>query len=413
MSDPRGLTRRGLLGRAGGAVLIGGVAYALPRPTDAGAAGAAVAPVAPVAPAVPLPPAQVPVVPFHGPHQAGIATPRPAHVVLTSYDLRGASLGLHSLFSGWSRDARALTAGTATGGATDAALAGSGPARLTVTVGVGGTLLDRSGVTRPTSLAELPAFPGEQLDPARSGGDLCVQVCADDPLVAVTAARTLTSTARPYARVRWQQRGFGQPTGNVHVTPRNLMGQVDGTDDVVPAPDQLGGPIWVGQDADPAWLRGGSVLVYRRIRMLLEEWDRTPLPDQERVIGRDKRSGAPLGATGEHDPLNLVAKDRTGALVVPADAHVRLAHPSANRGALMHRRGFSYDDGLLPGGEPDAGLMFLAFQSDPAHGFTPVQQRLAASDALNAFTVHTASAVFAMLPGLVDDRDTYGRTLPV
>ena len=36
---------------------------------------------------------------------------------------------------------------------------------------------------------------GDDLDPARSGGDLCIQACADDPQVAVHAVRNLSRAA--------------------------------------------------------------------------------------------------------------------------------------------------------------------------------------------------------------------------
>ena len=44
-------------------------------------------------------------------------------------------------------------------------------------------------------------------------------------------------------------------------------------------------------------MRGGSYLVARRIRMLIESWDTDYLADQERVFGRFKTSGAPLTGT--------------------------------------------------------------------------------------------------------------------
>jgi dye decolorizing peroxidase len=405
--DGRGISRRGLLAWGGGLLAAGGLGYAAPRP----AAGASRA--AGPAPSTPSPATTVP---FHGPHQAGIATARPARLVLTSYDLSApAGVGeVTALLQAWTRDARALTGGIPPPAQPDQIAAGLGPGALTVTVGISGHLLDRLGRPRPPGLADLPAFPGERLDPARSGGDLLVQVCADDPIVAFAAARTLTRTARPAGRTRWTQTGFFRTVGatrDPRSSPRNLMGQVDGTDDVVPAADQDGGPIWVASDAQPTWVRGGSYLVYRRIRMLLDDWDATPLAAQERVIGRRKDTGAPLGATGEHDPLDLTADTPTGQLLIPADAHARLANPASNAGATMHRRAFSYDDGLLPDGSPDAGLVFLAYQADPATGFTPVQQRLAAGDALNRFTVHTASALVAVLPGVTDPADWYGRAL--
>lgn len=405
------LSRRDLLRGGGLVVAAGAVGYAAPRGAVAEPATDAVPTPGPVRPAL------------HGRHQPGVGTARPARVVLSAYDLApGGSAA--ALLQGWTRDARALAfpalasretsaRAHAPSDATGLAAAGLDASTLTITVAVGGSLLGRLGMPRPPGLAELPVFPGEQLDRARSDGDLLVQVCADDPVVAFSAARALRRTALAQATPRWQQTGFLSPAAaaDSRSAPRNLMGQVDGTDDVVPVEAQDGGAIWVGSAEQPAWLRGGSYLVYRRIRMLLDHWDATAVPAKERVIGRRLSDGAPLGATGEHAPLDLTARTPTGAPVIPADAHVRLAQPAANSGALLHRRGYSYDDGLLPGGSPDAGLLFLAYQSDPRRGFVPIQTRLAAHDALNRFTVHTASGLFAVLPGLRDDRDWYGRAL--
>jgi len=70
----------------------------------------------------------------------------------------------------------------------------------------------------------------------------------------------------------------------------------------------------------------------------------------------------------------------------------------------MLRRGFSYVDG------PESGLLFLAWQADPRHGFIPVQQQLVQSDALGRFIRHETSALFAM-PGGVSDGAYIGQSL--
>ena len=86
--------------------------------------------------------------------------------------------------------------------------------------------------------------------------------------------------------------------------------------------------------------------------------------------------------------------------MIPADAHIRLAGPAGNGGTRILRRGFSYTDGIDPvTGELDAGLFFIAFQRNLDQGFNAIQKRLAATDALNEYIVHTGSAVFAVPPG--------------
>ena len=349
-------------------------------------------------------------VPFDGLHQAGIVTRAQAHVLLTSYDLQPGvgRRGLAELLRGWTVAGRALAAGEPVAG--DPRIAGEGgPAALTVTVGLGGAVLDRLALPRPPALADLPVFAGDELDRTRSDGDLVLQLCADDPLVLAQADRVLRAMAAPTARPRWQDAGFqGAAARRDGRTTRNLMGQLDGTNNTTTGQQTVGGPVWIDED-QPAWLSGGSYLVFRRIRMLLDRWEATPVPRQEQVIGRHKASGAPLGSARETDNVDLAARRDDGAPLIPVDSHVRLSTPGP--GEQMLRRGYSYRAGLLPDGTADQGLLFLAYQSDPRTSFVPVQQRLAARDALNAFTRTTGSGVFLVLPGTTGPADWLGRRL--
>ncbi|NAZ78355.1 Dyp-type peroxidase, partial [Kineococcus sp. T13] len=283
-------------------------------------------------------------------------------------------------------------------------------ANLTVTLGYGPSLFDgRFGLAerRPAALVDLPPLPGEQLDPGRTGGDLCLQACADDPQVAFHAVRNLVRIGRGVVAVRWMQLGFGRTatTAAAQPTPRNLMGFKDGTANLR-AEDtaELDRFVWVGGEGAPAvdqeWLRGGTYLVARRVRMLVEAWDRATLGEQERVIGRAKESGAPLTGTRESDPLDLEAVGPDGAPVIDVAAHVRLAAPASNGGQRLLRRGYSYTDGLDPvTGQLDAGLFFICFGNDPENQFVALQRRLGAHDALTEYLKHTGSGIFACPPG--------------
>jgi deferrochelatase/peroxidase EfeB len=197
------------------------------------------------------------------------------------------------------------------------------------------------------------------------------------------------------AAVRWSQLGFGRTSSTTPTeqTPRNLFGFKDGTRNI--AGDDaasLTEHVWVGAGDEPAWMAGGSYLVGRRIAMRIESWDRVSLREQEDVTGRHKMSGAPLGATAEHDPVNVAA--------LPADSHVALAHPDANGGVRILRRGYSYVDGSDGFGHLDAGLFFIAFCRDPRTQYVPLQTRLARSDAMAEYLTHTASGLYAVPPGV-------------
>jgi deferrochelatase/peroxidase EfeB len=149
-------------------------------------------------------------------------------------------------------------------------------------------------------------------------------------------------------------------------------------------------------------MAGGSYLVARRIRMHVEVWDRTSLQEQEDVIGRDKKEGAPLGQAKEFDAPDFAKKGPDGQPAIPATAHVRLAHESHLRGIRLLRRGYNFTDGSDGVGHLDAGLFFLAYMRDPGTQFVPMQRALAKADRLNEYIEHNGSAVFACPPGLKD-----------
>ncbi|MFE2040477.1 iron uptake transporter deferrochelatase/peroxidase subunit [Streptomyces sp. NPDC059477] len=356
---------------------------------------------------------------FHGAHQAGIATPVQDRLHFAAFDVTTDDrAALVALLKDWTAAARQLTAGQPVGeggygGLPEAPPDDTGealglqPSRLTLTIGFGPSLFEKFDLAgaRPDALVDLPKFAGDNLDPNRSGGDLCVQACADDPQVAVHAIRNLARIGFGKVVVRWSQLGFGKTSSTTpdEQTPRNLMGFKDGTRNIAGTEtDRLEKFVWVGEPDGPAWMTGGSYLVARRIRMHIETWDRAPLQEQEDIIGRDKGEGAPVGKARERDEPFLKA-------MLPT-AHVRLAHPDSNDGATLLRRGYSFTDGTDGLGRLDAGLFFLAYQRDPRTGFIPVQRNLA-TDALNEYLQHVGSAVFAIPPGVRDADDWWGSAL--
>jgi deferrochelatase/peroxidase EfeB len=359
-----------------------------------------------------------PRVPFRGRHQAGIATPVQDRLHFAAFDVVGTRADLRDMLREWTVAAERMTAGRLAGRDDNALLPpvdtgeamGLTPARLTVTFGFGPSLFDdRFGLarSRPGPLRPIPVLPGDELDAARSGGDLCVQACADDPQVAFHAVRNLARIGRGVVVMRWSQLGFGRTstTSRAQATPRNLMGFKDGTNNLKGEDAAaLHRHVWVGREG-LAWLRDGSYLVTRRIRMLIETWDRASLADQEQTIGRTKTEGAPIGGRREHDTVNLRSRR------LPVDAHIRLASPHTNGGVRILRRGYSFTDGFDDElGQLDAGLFFISYQRDPSQ-FVALQRRLGTSDALNEYIKHTSSALFAVPPGLQSRDDWIGRGL--
>jgi deferrochelatase/peroxidase EfeB len=364
--------------------------------------------------------------PFWGEHQGGITTPAQGHSCFAAFDLLTVSRDdLVRLLRAWTEAAARMAAGQAASGDSGETL-GITPARLTLTFGFGAGVFvkdgkDRFGVSarRPAALVDLPRFDGDRLIPTRSGGDLSVQACADDPLAAFHAVRQLARLAHGAAAIRWLQTGFvgDFPTTQ---TPRNLLGFKDGTGNPSAAdPRAMAEFVWVG-DEGPGWLRGGSYVVARRIRIALEHWDRMPVAFQEAAIGRRKFSGAPLGGRNEFDRLDLAATNRDGNPIIPESAHVRLAAAATNGGAKILRRVYSYNDGVdftterwppwRQGIEYDAGLFFVAYQRDPRTGFIRIFDQLARFDMLNQFVTHTGGGLFAC-PGGAREGEFIGRGL--
>jgi deferrochelatase/peroxidase EfeB len=391
MGDNSGISRRSALaGAAGG--LLAGLVPSLPAAAQAAGAGAGA-------------------VPFYGPHQAGIVTPQQEALYAAAFDVTATRVReLRDLMRAWSGAAARMTEGLTSAKLSNRQVdppedsgeaLGLPPSSLTVTFGFGPSLFvkhghDRFGLagSKPAALVQVPSMPGDALSPALSGGDLFVQACSDDPQVSFHAVRTLIRIAEGAAKVRWRQFGFGRTarTSAGQPTPRNLQGFKDGTDNILLEDhDALNRFVWLGPNTSPSWARGGTYVVTRRIRMLIEAWDRTALADQERTIGRHKLSGAPFVGRHEHDRIHL------GRL--PPGSHVRLSHPDSNGGAEILRRGYSFSDGTdASTGQLDAGLFFISFQRDPEQ-FSRIQGMLAAQDRLNSFITHVGSAVFLCPPG--------------
>ncbi|MHC0433019.1 iron uptake transporter deferrochelatase/peroxidase subunit [Streptomyces sp. O3] len=416
---PGGISRRRLLGTAGvtGAALgvVGaGAGYAAGRAAAEPAAEAA----------APLTSVGSTGVAFEGERQPGITTASQSCGHLVAFDLTpGAGRKeAAALLRRWSATARRLMDGEAGLGAGSESGSGSGsgsgtgsgdsgialdagPSSLTVTFGFGHSFFSRTGLEkqRPSALDPLPDFSSDRLDRARSDGDLWVQIGANDALVAFDALRAIQREAGSAARVRWQMNGFNRSPGATArpMTSRNLMGQVDGTNNPKESDDDFAQRIFVPNGGDPAWMAGGSYAVVRRIRMLLDDWDGLSPADQETVIGRRKKDGAPLSAGPEGTETTEMELDKTGddgKVLVAANAHARISRPDQNGGAAMLRRPFSFHDGFDADGKPDAGLLFICWQADPLRGFVPVQRKLDRGDALSAFIRHESSGLFAV-PG--------------
>jgi deferrochelatase/peroxidase EfeB len=365
--------------------------------------------------------------PFFGKRQSGVVTPQPAAATVAAFDvLADDRAGLAKLLRILTSRISGLTkAGPAPVLDPKLPPAESGllgpqlyPDNLTVTVSVGASLFDdRFGIAaqKPKRLVTMERFSNDALDPKFCHGDLLLQICSNTAETNIHALRDLIKNMPDLIALRWKLDGFLPPHTIKRAgkdTVRNLLGFKDGTANLDGRDDALmDRVVWVQSNSDePAWAAGGSYQVVRIIRNLVERWDRTPLAEQQRIIGRDKMSGAPLGMDAEHD-IPDYARDPKGDRT-PLDAHIRLANPRTREtdASLILRRPYNFSRGISASGQLDMGLLFVCFQSDLNAGFLTVQKRLN-NEPLEEYIKPTGGGYFFVLPGVPDESAFLGQGL--
>lgn len=348
-------------------------------------------------------------IPFEGEHQAGVYRPTQPQsaACFASFSLTASSREqLEELLRTVTVRIRTLTAGgiphPVGSGAppSDSGVLGPDIANdgLTVTVGLGhGVFADKFGLATkaPKGLGPMRIFPSDVPDPQWMGGDILIQVCANSQDTVHHALRDITRATRAWMQPKWQINGFVSPPRPAG-TPRNLFGYKDGTSN----PKEDEDLVWIGADSgQPDWAVGGTFIVVRMIRMLIEFWDRVSVNEQDTIIGRRRDSGAPLGGIKEMD-IPDYAKDPNG-LVIPLAAHIRLANPRTEETdkSRILRRGYNYVLGASPNGNQDVGLIFACYQANIQQQFEASQERLDGepmTDYIQAF----GGQYFIGLPGV-------------
>jgi deferrochelatase/peroxidase EfeB len=365
--------------------------------------------------------------PFEGEHQSGIATHAAHFGLMAALNVvRPDPARLAQSLRALTDEARRLVAGRRPEvrdnayPPTETGMLGPDPRPhgLSVTLSVGASLFDhRFGLAgrRPRELVTMPFLANDRLDPRLSHGDLLLTLGADQPDVLLHALRQLLRRTRDNLVLHWMLDGYNRPDARPRpgrTNNRNLLGFKDGTANLdVDDRRLMDRYVWVGPEAgEPDWAVGGSYQAVRIIRMFVEFWDRTPLAEQEALIGRHKATGAPLGRDRETD-LPRFDDDPEGERT-PLDAHIRLANPRTRRSQdnLILRRGFNFSRGFDEAGRLDQGLAFVSYQASLAKGFLAVQARLN-GEPLEEYILPVGGGFFYALPGVRDADGWLGQGL--
>jgi deferrochelatase/peroxidase EfeB len=359
----------------------------------------------------------VELLPWRGPRQAGIVTPRTEYGVVAAFDvidddlpglLRDLTGRIGELTQGWPDRLDPIeNASLPPSDTGELGYDRLNEGRLTITVGFGASLFDhRFGLAsgRPAALSRMPSFPGDNLDPARCHGDLVLLVQSDHMMISHHALRDVMRRTKGRLEGRWAQPCFQRfqernPSTRKEegvADARGLLGFPDGSQNIAAHRSEL---IFTGSEA-PDWARGGTYLAVRVIRLKLERWDRLTRTAQEDSIGREKLTGAPIG--GERESETPTLDKRT-----PRDAHIRMANPRGpgDERRRFLRRPFVYTNGFDSYGLIESGTVFLAFCRDLERQFGAVKTRTRGQD-LDEYMVAVGGGYFFCPPG-VRGRDDY------
>lgn len=369
-------------------------------------------------------------VPFFGVRQAGIVTPRPANGMVASFHVVAATpQELEDLLRRLTDRIAFLTEG-GTPPVLDPRLppADSGivgpvvrPDALTVTVALGASLFDDRpwlAPLKPLRLSRMTRFPNDALDASLCHGDLALQICANTQDTTIHALRDIVRNLPDRLVLKWKQEGnvpviAPGPDGQAE-SARNFLGFRDGSANPDASDtalmDRL---VFVGPErGEPDWALGGSYQLVRIIRNFVERWDRTPLREQEAIMGRVRSTGAPLDRpqASEFEAPDYAA-DPDG-LATPLDSHIRLANPRTRESEenVILRRPFNYSNGVTRAGQLDQGLLFICYQADLEKGFIAVQRRLD-GEPLEEYIKPVGGGYFFALPGVRDASDYLGSAL--
>lgn len=336
---------------------------------------------------------------FYGAHQSGIVTPITPYVYVIGMDLKERARDrdhIESLLRLYSEDASMLMAGLPVLGTDPAPMIASSTASLTTTISFGEKFFEYAKITKPKFLTKVPAMKNiDNLDNVWSQTDFVIQISSADQLVLTHAARNFTHDLSTLADVKWVQSGFRGSSAplNIGESHRTLMGWMEGID--TPDPKDYEKVIWT--DSDVSWEKGGTYLGIRRIRFDMDTWEALDLNAQELVIGRTRDDSIPLSGKAASDKPDFTKVDQNGLTLIPDNAHIKVVNAESPERNIL-RRTYNYFAGKI-GSKDDAGLVFMAYTSNPTKSYIPMLSRIDKGDSLNKWNTHIGSAIYFTLPG--------------
>ena len=184
-------------------------------------------------------------VPFHGLHQPGVTTPRPANGMIASFDVMADTPDeLETLFRRLTERIAFLSVGGKVPEQNprlpplDSGIVGPviKPDALTITVSLGASLFNERAWLKPLKplrLSRMTRFTNDALDSTICHGDLSLQICANTQDTTIHALRDIIKTIPGQLILKWKQEGnvpviTPGPDGSVE-SARNFLGFRDGS----------------------------------------------------------------------------------------------------------------------------------------------------------------------------------------
>ncbi|MFD0531786.1 Dyp-type peroxidase [Kitasatospora arboriphila] len=169
--------------------------------------------------------------------------------------------------------------------------------RLSVVAGIGSACWDRLvDGPRPAGLHPFRELQGARHRAPATPGDLLLHIRAARQDLCFSLGSEIMSRLRGAVAVADEVTGF------TYLDQRDLLGFVDGTEN--PVGRAAAEAVLIGAE-DPDFAGGAYVIVQKYLHDL-DAWNRLPVEQQERIVGRRKLTNVEIDSPGSHVELNTI-----------------------------------------------------------------------------------------------------------